>query len=71
MARLFPEYAYAFSTYMWMDPGAEVVQNRTTEVALDLVRRYDLDGLHMDDYFYPYPVTGKFSSNFIEMCDTN
>ncbi|KAG4077596.1 hypothetical protein HA402_003023 [Bradysia odoriphaga] len=58
MARLFPEYAYVYGTYMWMDPGAEVVQNRTTQVALDLVRRYDLAGLHMDDYFYPYPVVG-------------
>lgn len=44
-----------------MDPGCEVVQNRTYSVALDLVTRYDLDGLHMDDYFYPYPVTGIFN----------
>lgn len=59
MARLYPQYAYVYSTYMWMDPGAEVVQNRTTQVALDLVSRYDLAGLHMDDYFYPYPVAGE------------
>ena len=58
MALQFPEFAYPFDTYMWMDPGAVVVQNRTYEVVIDLVTRYDLDGLHMDDYFYPYPVTG-------------
>jgi uncharacterized lipoprotein YddW (UPF0748 family) len=58
MALLYPEYAYPFDTYLWMDPGAEVVQNRTFDVAIDLITRYDLDGLHMDDYFYPYPVTG-------------
>lgn len=59
MARVYPQYAYVYNTLLWMDPGAEVVQNRTVQVALDLVRRYDLAGLHMDDYFYPYPVAGK------------
>jgi uncharacterized lipoprotein YddW (UPF0748 family) len=59
MAIQFPEYAYSFDTYLWMDPGAIEVQNRTYDVAIDLVTRYaDLAGLHMDDYFYPYPVAG-------------
>ncbi|CAG7717583.1 unnamed protein product [Allacma fusca] len=58
MALLYPQYAYPFSTYLWMDPGAEVVQNRTFDVVMDLTERYDIDGIHMDDYFYPYPVTG-------------
>ncbi|KAG4076869.1 hypothetical protein HA402_006579 [Bradysia odoriphaga] len=58
MARVYPQYAYVYNTLLWMDPGAAVVQDRTAQVALDLVRRYDLDGLHMDDYFYPYPVAG-------------
>lgn len=58
MARIYPEYAYVYDTYLWMDPGAEVVQNRIAAVAVDLVSRYDLAGLHMDDYFYPYPVAG-------------
>lgn len=57
------EYAYPYGTYLWMDPGAEVVQNKTYNVAIDLVTRYDLDGLHMDDYFYPYPVEGKSKSD--------
>lgn len=56
MARMYPQYAYVYNTLLWMDPGAEIVQNRTAQVALDLVTRYDLAGLHMDDYFYPYPV---------------
>lgn len=59
MARVYPQYAYVYNTLLWMDPGAQVVQDRTAQVALDLVRRYDLAGLHMDDYFYPYPVAGK------------
>ncbi len=50
-----PQYAYTYGNLLWMDPGAEVVQERTIDVALDLVDRYDIDGVHFDDYFYPYP----------------
>jgi uncharacterized lipoprotein YddW (UPF0748 family) len=38
-----------------MDPGEAWVQDRTLGVVRDLISRYDLDGLHIDDYFYPYP----------------
>lgn len=57
MAMKFPQYAYPYSTFLWMDPGAPEVQNQTYDVLIDLATRYDLDGLHFDDYFYPYPVT--------------
>ena len=40
---------------LWMDPGEPVVQKRSRDVVLDVVRRYDVDGVHIDDYFYPYP----------------
>ena len=39
----------------WLDPGLEFSRNHTLAVIRDLVRRYDIDGLHIDDYFYPYP----------------
>ena len=39
-----------------MDPGAKLVQDRSFEVFMDVVDRYDVDGIHIDDYFYPYPV---------------
>jgi uncharacterized lipoprotein YddW (UPF0748 family) len=42
-----------------MDPGAKVVEDQTYSVILDVVRRYDIDGIHLDDYFYPYPIAGK------------
>ncbi|MDN3595944.1 glycoside hydrolase family 10 protein [Zunongwangia endophytica] len=38
----------------WMDPSREDVQDRTAAVVQDLVQRYDVDGIHFDDYFYPY-----------------
>ncbi len=50
-----PGYAYEYGNFLWMDPGAEPVQERTIDVILDIVDRYDVDGIHFDDYFYPYP----------------
>lgn len=50
-----PDFAYEYGNLLWMDPGAEPVQERTIDVVLDLVDRYDVDGIHFDDYFYPYP----------------
>ncbi len=41
------------STY-WLDPGDRRVQDHSFSVIMDVVRRYDIDGVHLDDYFYPY-----------------
>lgn len=41
-----------------MDPGAREVQDHTLRVVMDIVERYDVDGIHFDDYFYPYPKPG-------------
>ena len=38
----------------WMDPSDEKVQNHASSVIKDLVKRYDIDAIHIDDYFYPY-----------------
>ncbi|HEY9597678.1 MAG TPA: family 10 glycosylhydrolase, partial [Cyanophyceae cyanobacterium] len=54
-----PQYVYQYGTQLWMDPGVKVVQDLTYNVILDVVRRYDVDGIHLDDYFYPYPVAGQ------------
>jgi uncharacterized lipoprotein YddW (UPF0748 family) len=50
-----PGYAYEYGNFLWMDPGGEAVQERVIDVILDVVDRYDVDGIHFDDYFYPYP----------------
>lgn len=40
------------------------MRNHTLNVVADIVRNYDIDAIHMDDYFYPYPVTGvEFPDN--------
>lgn len=59
MAKKFSSYAYAYGENLWMDPGATIVQDHIVSVYLDVVRRYDVDGVHMDDYFYPYPEGGQ------------
>jgi uncharacterized lipoprotein YddW (UPF0748 family) len=48
-------YAYPYGNNVWLDPGAPAVQDHLDAVIADLVTHYDLDGLHFDDYFYPYP----------------
>ncbi len=40
---------------LWMDPGEPAAAAHTLAVVADVVRRYDVDGVHIDDYFYPYP----------------
>ena len=59
MAITNPEYVYTWGNQLWMDPGAQVVQDRAYNVIMDVVQRYDIDGVHLDDYFYPYPISGK------------
>jgi len=46
---------YLKEGYWWMDPAQKAVQDITNDVVMDLANRYDIDGVHMDDYFYPYP----------------
>jgi len=52
-----PELVRSYGKYLWMDPGEPNVLQQTLRVMLDVVRRYDVDGIHIDDYFYPYPET--------------
>jgi uncharacterized lipoprotein YddW (UPF0748 family) len=51
-----PGLAKAYGGYLWLDPGEPAAAQHTLAVILDVVRRYDIDGVHIDDYFYPYPV---------------
>ncbi len=55
-----PEHAHNYGNFVWMDPAAAPVQEALRLVVEDLVRRYDLDGVHFDDYFYPYPDGNDF-----------
>lgn len=41
--------------YWWFDPSLKKTQDHGVAVVMDIVKRYDIDGVHFDDYFYPYP----------------
>jgi len=45
-----------YGAQLWMDPGDAEAREHSLRVVSDIVRRYDIDAVHMDDYFYPYPV---------------
>ncbi len=47
--------SYPYGRFVWMDPGDPEVRRRALDVMTDVARRYDVDGIHLDDYFYPYP----------------
>ncbi len=44
-----------YGTQLWLDPGEPDVHEHVMRVVRDIVQRYDVDGIHADDYFYPYP----------------
>jgi len=54
-----PQLTRRYGKYQWMDPGHPTAQKWTLAVIQDVIRRYDIDGVHIDDYFYPYPESGK------------
>lgn len=55
ISRRYPQFTYRVGNLLWMDPGSAEVQRHIVSVVRDLVRRYDIAGIHLDDYFYPYP----------------
>jgi uncharacterized lipoprotein YddW (UPF0748 family) len=49
-----PDLAKPYGKHYWLNPTNPEVADHTLKVILDVVRRYDVDGVHLDDYFYPY-----------------
>ncbi len=49
-----PQLVRQYGRYLWLDPGEKEVQDYSLSVIMDVVKRYDVDGIHFDDYFYPY-----------------
>lgn len=53
-----PQLVRRYGRYLWLDPGERDVQDYSLSVVLDVLKRYDVDGIHFDDYFYPYAENG-------------
>lgn len=56
MLRKRPDWYVTYGTTRYFDPANKEVQQFVINVIRDIVRRYDVDAIHMDDYFYPYPI---------------
>ena len=54
-----PEWFIAYGGQLFFDPALPESREFIARVIDDLVTRYDLDAIHMDDYFYPYPIASK------------
>ena len=53
-----PEWFVTYGKTKLFDPGLPQTRNYVTSIVCDIVRRYDIDAIHMDDYFYPYHISG-------------
>jgi uncharacterized lipoprotein YddW (UPF0748 family) len=51
------------SQYKFLNPGLQEVREYVVQVIMDIVTRYDVDGIHFDDYFYPYTEYGPFNDD--------
>jgi uncharacterized lipoprotein YddW (UPF0748 family) len=50
-----PEFVHQYGRMWWLDPGEPEVRAYIVRIVRDIVKRYDVDAIHFDDYFYPYP----------------
>ncbi len=50
-----PKWCFSYTLHKYLNPGLPEVREYITKVIMDVVNRYDIDGVHFDDYFYPYP----------------
>ena len=57
--RLHPEWFLTYGDKKYYNPGLPEVRKFTVAVVKDLMKRYDIDAIHMDDYFYPYRIPNK------------
>lgn len=51
-----PDAVKEYGPYLWMDPGNPKSIKHIQKVIADVVKRYDVDGVFFDDFFYPYPI---------------
>lgn len=59
IAKKHPEFVVEYGGQLWMDPGFEEVRQYNIDIAVDILERYNVDGIHLDDYFYPYRVADE------------
>jgi uncharacterized lipoprotein YddW (UPF0748 family) len=59
VSRSHPDWVRSYGGQLWLDPGIPAVRDYSLRIVMDVVRRYDIDGVQFDDYYYPYPAPEK------------
>lgn len=59
VTRTHPDWIISYGGKSYIDPGQWPARDYVISVIMDVVKRYDIDGVHLDDYFYPYKVAGQ------------
>lgn len=69
VGRTHPDWVRRYGDQLWMDPGEPAAAEHTLAVVRDLLTRYAVDGVHIDDYFYPYPITDPATQQEVDFPD--
>lgn len=69
VSRTHPEWVKRYGDQLWMDPGEPAAAEHTLAVVRDCLSRYAVDGIHIDDYFYPYPVQDPATKQELDFPD--
>jgi uncharacterized lipoprotein YddW (UPF0748 family) len=64
VANQHPNWLLAQGSLRILNPGLPEVRDYVLSVVMDVLHRYDVDGIHYDDYFYPYPGAGNTTTRF-------
>jgi uncharacterized lipoprotein YddW (UPF0748 family) len=59
ITNIHPELFLIYGGTKYFDPGLPLTRDHVARVVSDIVKRYDIDAIHMDDYFYPYRIAGE------------
>jgi uncharacterized lipoprotein YddW (UPF0748 family) len=59
ITQLHPEWFIDYAGKRYFDPGNKEAQQYVVAIVKDIARRYEVDAIHFDDYFYPYKIEGK------------
>ncbi|SFJ13874.1 glycoside hydrolase family 10 protein [Thermoflavimicrobium dichotomicum] len=57
--RKYPNWVKQYGQKLYYDPGIPQVMDHIVESVMEVVSHYDIDAVHLDDYFYPYPINGQ------------
>ncbi|MCV2353112.1 family 10 glycosylhydrolase [Paucibacter sp. B2R-40] len=69
LSRSRPDWVKTYGDQQWIDPGEPGAAAHTLAVINDVLQRYDIDAVHIDDYFYPYPVLDANSKQELDFPD--